>query len=319
MQFDTSKISTEITILKRISPSGFLITENTEGRDVKQTVHSSVYYKWMMKTKTARYDAGKKVCLLSYDGKIIDIEPGPVRGFNKENFDNWVPNIHVNLTKLTNLVDDSWTTDGMFIYQWDKRSLIETNKDSPFSRWQVRAINLFKLKSEPELGFEDFVRSYRTVIGFEVNGSIIPSPTIGMADEKKGMLKKMDLGYSLHTIDEAFYVNVDVALKLAQIVGKAYGYEKNEFLEIPKLMINYKTINIAHMPKAVKKVSPISRSLLSVIAWVIGLTSKEQDIYTLQEFQKVFVTLFNKGVVAKDRLKEDNYTASEPVPLVSFG
>ena len=317
--FNTADLTITIGVMQKISPSGYMILLDDSNKPRRVDILPKVYYNWTTSHKLPYFEKGKKVGILSYKGKIIDLEAGPTKGFDKEYYESWRPLMMEQIGALEAVVGngEGWRTDGNFIYNFSKDAKMR-EKSFPFSHYEIRCINLTKLKLAAFIGTTGVIYTYRQIFTFDIDGQRIFSPTIGATDDLKKSFRDFESSFSLDAMNEHCYVNLDAILKLARIIGKNYGYEKNEYLQIPRLMLKYKTINIAQLPKPIKKTTPSPLSVYSLMAWLLGFVSKENDIYKLQQLQKGFVTLLSKGLVMKRHIDADIYTSGESIPLAKI-
>ena len=105
------------------------------------------------------------------------------------------------------------------------------------------------------------------------------------------------------------------------------GYEAAEALQLPELMLAYKTVNLLKLPNAVKKTAPCGIQFTHVLAWLFGLFRDQHNIHEMLNFRSILKNLTTKGLQMGDVTGDDQvYTDlwleedenDRKVPLLTF-
>jgi hypothetical protein len=103
--------------------------------------------------------------------------------------------------------------------------------------------------------------------------------------------------YALGSVDSPVLANVDFALHSAKMVGKLYGNEAMEFLDIPTILKTADVVNLKRLSKASRKNMPINRTAFDCIAWLLGYIYREKNMMNLQSLNRAFRYTMSNGFI----------------------
>jgi hypothetical protein len=103
--------------------------------------------------------------------------------------------------------------------------------------------------------------------------------------------------YALGSVDSPVLANVDFALHSAKMIGKLYGNEAMEFLDIPTILKTADVVNLKRLSKASRKNMPINRTAFDCIAWLLGYIYREKNMMNLQSLNRAFRYTMSNGFI----------------------
>lgn len=117
--------------------------------------------------------------------------------------------------------------------------------------------------------------------------------------------------YSIGSKSNPTYVNVDFALNSAKIIGKHYGNEAMDFLDIPSILKNTGVVNLKRLSPNSRKNMPINRTALDCIAWLLGYIYREKSLSVLQDLNKAFRFTMTSGFIRESDIDVTKYMFKE--------
>lgn len=124
-------------------------------------------------------------------------------------------------------------------------------------------------------------------------------------------------------IDETLAVNLNFALKAGAEIGKKFGYEFVEPLQLPRLMIELHTVNLPNVPKEVKATYDVGLKFTHAMAWLLGLSRKANDLETYIMMRSLMKYLTKKGIFRSNVFNAERVfkegQSVETVPQLSVG
>lgn len=135
---------------------------------------------------------------------------------------------------------------------------------------------------------------------------------------------RLDEPGTFDMIDESLAVNLNFALKAGQEIGKKFGYEFVEPLQLPRLMIELHTVNLPNVPAEVKATYDIGLKFTHAMAWLLGMSrkTKEDDLetYIMMRSLMKYLTkrgIFRSNVFNAERVFKDGQTVKD-VPQLAM-
>lgn len=135
---------------------------------------------------------------------------------------------------------------------------------------------------------------------------------------------RLDEPGTFDMIDESLAVNLNFALKAGQEIGKKFGYEFVEPLQLPRLMIELHTVNLPNVPAEVKATYDIGLKFTHAMAWLLGMSRKTKDddleTYIMMRSLMKYLTkkgIFRSNVFNADRVFKDGQTVKD-VPQLAM-
>jgi hypothetical protein len=208
--------------------------------------------------------------------------------------------------------NNTWYFDGRYVYAFAQRCVEETlaqgqllSDDGSFRKVPTQTFDLNTLHSKNVLNIAE-----RSCLGFvSKRGDYIVSPPIwknlddvgatqltkanssGMIDDDTGLaIGKFD------TINDTLSVNLNFALKAAGEVGKVFGYEAVEPLQLSRLMIELCTVNLPNVPKEIKSSYCTGMKFTHAIAWLLGLQRRADTLETMIMVRGLLKYLTKRGI-----------------------
>jgi len=114
------------------------------------------------------------------------------------------------------------------------------------------------------------------------------------------------MAYMLGSSTNPCYVNIDFIVNTAKTIGKLYGNEAMDFLNIPKVLEETGVVNFYNLSAQSRKYTPISRSPIDCIAWILGYIYRETDLKKLTELSKAFRQTMVGGFVRHSDINVTN-------------
>lgn len=105
-------------------------------------------------------------------------------------------------------------------------------------------------------------------------------------------------------IDDQLHVNIAFALEVAQKITDIFGYEVAEPLQLPELIIEYRTINLQKLPKEVKQTAPCGISFTHVLAWLFGVFKDPDNLEMMLTFRSILKVLTTRGLQVGDVMSD---------------
>lgn len=272
--------------------------------------------------KITKYLKPVLVGVAYYDDMVIALERHPLSTFGEletESVDGtmrrWEPDMVGHFRQISAAIEHSnnnWYFDGRYVYAFAQRCVEETleqgqrlSDDGMFRKVPTQTFDLNTLHSNTVLNIAE-----RSCLGFvSTRGDYVVSPPIwknlddvgatqltkanssGMVDDDTGMaIGKFD------TINDTLSVNLNFALKAASEVGKVFGYEAVEPLQLSRLMIELCTVNLPNVPKEVKSSYCTGMKFTHAIAWLLGLQRRTDNLETMIMVRGLLKYLTKRGI-----------------------
>lgn len=102
--------------------------------------------------------------------------------------------------------------------------------------------------------------------------------------------------YNFDEIDRTMSVNLNFALKAGELIGKTFGYEHVEPLQLPRLMIELHTVNLPNVPKQVKQTYAVGIQFTHALAWLLGMSRRANTLETHLMMRSLMKYLTRRGI-----------------------
>ena len=331
IKFDPNEITFEIVYLKTITTAlggSMSVIDHDESTDSKEVLKRipvplalardfSVRHE-----KLTRYLKPVLVAVARYGDLVIALERHPLSTFGELEYESvdgtirtWEPGMVDNFCQIRDAIAEStntWYFDGRYVYAFAQSCIDETLKlgqpltdSGSFRKVPAQTFDLQELHTSSVLNIEE-----RSCLGFISSlGSSVISPPIwknlddvgnsqlnradstGMIDDDSGLaINRFD------TINSTLSVNLNFALKAASDVGKCFGYEVIEPLQLPRLMIELCTVNLPSVPNELKASYCIGMQFTHAIAWLLGLLRRADTLETAIMVRGLLKYLTKRGV-----------------------
>lgn len=111
--------------------------------------------------------------------------------------------------------------------------------------------------------------------------------------------------YNLTSIDNPAYANIDFAIKAARTIGKLYGYEVIDDLDIPRIIEQTGQVNLMNIDDDSRRTTPIHMSAMSCLAYVFRFIHQETELNKMRDLSNMFRFCINKGLVYQSDIDSD--------------
>jgi hypothetical protein len=106
-------------------------------------------------------------------------------------------------------------------------------------------------------------------------------------------------------IDAAMAVNINFTLSAAKHISAEFGYDSVEPLELPRLMIEMKTVNLPKLSKEVKATFDTGLVFSQVAAWLLGMQKRAVTFEQFMAVRRILKYLTTKGIFRKDTFNKN--------------
>lgn len=338
IEYDPTKISIEIVKLKSVTTAlggsiSVLDEDNSTDSQEKYKRYEcplSVARAFIQKyNKVTRYLIPVTTAIVKYDNKIICLERHPLGTlgeFETELSDGtihkWTPSCELNLDRYVNPLifkpNRIWYFDGRYVYSFATLNLKDTiqnatnmTEDGHFRKIEVLSIDTQELANEDKIQPTD-----RTCLAFvSSNNEFSISPPIWKDLTSIGTSKIDDdnenttvstMFYSFDKLDELMSVNLNFALAAGKLIGKTFGYQFAEPLQLPRLMLDLHTVNLPNVPKQIRATYDIGMKFTHALAWMLGLLNKSNDLETYITIRSLLKYLTTKGIYRNNSFLAEN-------------
>lgn len=122
--------------------------------------------------------------------------------------------------------------------------------------------------------------------------------------------------YNLSSTENKVYANIDFAIKAANTIGKLYGYEHTDHIDIQRIIRETGEVSLLNIDENSRRCMPIHMDAMTCLAYLFRFIYAEKDLNKMRELSKMFRFCINKGLVYESDINSDfiDGVASE-VPL----
>lgn len=328
IKFDPSKISFEIVMLKSVTTAvggSISVVDQQKSTDSKEVM---VRIPMPMPVARSFIERHKRVtkylkpvptAIVRYDGKPIALERhalsalGQIESEGLFGIRRWIPASEENFQKLIKPLvergDRDWFFDGRYIYSFDSNDLeLVVNNSAPisadgqFRKVEVRSLDTQEMHNPDKIGAVD-----RTAIAFVAsNGMFAISPPVWKDLDLVGndKLRKSGTRYNSTTaiddIDGSLGININFALKAGREIGRLFGYEMVEPLQLPQMMVELHTVNLPNISTEIKSTYDTGMKFSQTMAWLLGLSTRANTLDSYLVIRSLMKYLTTKGIFSRD-------------------
>lgn len=347
LPFEPSKIRFQNVKIKRVTTalggSVSVLDEDHFEKTGKEKFHKieipmSLARMFKVKYKVTQFIVPHEGLIMWYGDKVITIEKATTNERFSESFDGvvrkWNSNTEIHYNALFNsdfkdgLID--WFFDGLYVYNFhgeDLKGLVKRSKHldekGTFRAIPCEAIHFTYLNFKPAtkesrncvaVVIDDNTFSVSAPI-WKILGNEKAIKTNDVDDEDGG---KNSLISSFKGIDSQVAINLNFALRAAKELADQFGYESIQPLQLPKMMIQLKTVNVPRLPKEVKSTTDVGLKFTHGLSWLLGLqyqATTPQQVFTIRQMIKYLMTkgYFWKEKTKKNRILVDSKDVSVPL------
>lgn len=250
-----------------------------------------------------------------------------------------ISNIEHYIKPLTEHNNRNWYFDGRYIYAFSSQDITVALHTAEYltKGGQYRKVPATTVDMQELYNRDNLTPSERSCLAFvskDRDFAISPPIWKDLADVGATQLKKAgvvmedddDEGsgdvtgtktkFSFDDINSHLSVNLNFALKSGAEVGAIFGYDSIQPLQLPRLMVELRTVNLPNIPNQVKSTYDIGVSFTHSLAWLLGMTRKADTIETLIVIRSLMKYLTQRGVFRKnvfqaERVFHANKTADD--------
>ncbi len=346
-KFDASLITFERVKIKSVSTalggSVTILDEVNSAAKGKEIFHRidvpmAIARMFQVKYKMSKFFHPHEGALMRYDGKVIAIEKSV---FNHRSVEgvfgdrDWLINMEKNLaTVLKDHITDSihqWYFDGSYVYRFMQDSVKTAvdageslDKDNRFRAVSVESIHMNYLSFSAPSSEKRICIAYVASNGeFAITAPIWKTlgSKMGTTTSRKGVEESVGLASNFNEVDNKMGVTLNFALAAGNELADSFGYNVIEPLQLPKLMVQLKTVNLPKLPKEIKATFEIGLSFTQTFAWLLGLSKIANTRDQEESVRRLMKYLTSKGIFRKDSLNQDKIYVSgttEMVPMVTI-
>lgn len=330
-KFDASKLTFEHVRVKNINSAGgsiSIIDESITGKEktTRYECPNSITRAFRAIHGMTNFHIPHECCLLKYDGHIIAIEKATINERTYIGLDGtekiWTPDMVHTLNKLKEMTEEGeWYIDGTYVYTFTDgiERAISTGKeltsDGKFRSVECTAIML------SYLGYNDALYTEgRNCLAYVAdNDEYSITAPIWKTYNFVGGLGAGEDGVILSDFNKAeksLLVNLQFAIIAGINVTRIYGYKRIEPLQLPKLMVQLRTVNLQMLPQEVKETFDIGMSFLQALAWLMGLYKQVPTFDDMMYMKRLVKYLTSTGT--NKRKSMEVLTAPNNVPLMTM-
>lgn len=311
-------------------------TRSTDKKEVLKriAVPLSVARAFLVATKKmTRYFKPVLVAVIRYGDTVVSLERHPLSGLadtDADTTERWDPiswsNLQISVLNRVAASSRQWYFDGRYVYHLDSDSLgsaIRSAKymssDGKFRKVIAKTVDLQALPLLKEGALDEQERSCLAFVSANGQGAVTPPiwknlSTVGASalkaekrfaseddDEDAENARDDDENtFPFDDIDNVLAVNLNFALKAGTEIGRTFGYEFVEPLQLPRLMIELHTVNLPNVPLEVKTTYDINIKFTHALAWLLGMSRKANTLETFVMMRSLMKYLSKRGVYRKN-------------------
>jgi hypothetical protein len=330
-KFDKSKVQIQrvrVKSLNSVSGAINIIDEsNTHKEKTKKLECSNVIARTFRTIYgVTNFQVPHECCIMMYDGTVIALEKAIINERTYTGIDGsikeWTPSMLSTFEKVLNLIDndDDWYIDGTYVYTFGTtvRDAIE-NGDALHSEMNFKSVGCTAIMLN-YIGYNDVVATEsRNCLAYVANnGEYAISPPIWKSYGFVGGLGVTEDGVAdnLETADAKRLVNLQFAIIAGINVTRIYGYDSIEALQLPKLMIQLKTVNLQSLPQEVKETFDMGMTYTHALAWTLGLMKRVPSFEDMMYMKRLLKYLTSTG--SSSRVSVDVLMEPVRVPLMTM-
>jgi hypothetical protein len=277
---------------------------------------------FQVKYKVSRFMKPHEGALMMYDNKVIAIEKSVFDTRTTEGLfgdREWLVTMEKNLATIMenqiNPLEKQWYFDGTFVYGFKTDDITQAiqagerlDNTGKFRAIPVEAVHM------NYLAFTAPLTEHRLCIAYTAsNGEFAITPPIwkslgskmGGSTAKKNADEDTGLSSNFSEVDNVMAVSLNFALSAGKELADAFGYDVIQPLQLPKLMVQLKTVNLPKLPKEIKATFDIGMTFTQTFAWLLGLVKNAQTLEQEESVRRLMKYLTSKGIFRKDSLKKE--------------
>lgn len=123
-------------------------------------------------------------------------------------------------------------------------------------------------------------------------------------NDATGNVDELRRVYELMSNTNPFYPNLDFVLFSARVIGKLYGNEAVDFLDLPAIIVQIGETNFHRIHAKARSMIPLHHlHIRDALAWVFGYLYREDDLYRTMELTRMVRYIMSRGIVRKSQIQ----------------
>ena len=308
--------------------------------------------------KVTKYLKPTLAAIIKYDGMVVALERHPLGALGELEEEGlfgkktWEPATIANIEQhikpiVANQMRD-WYFDGRYVYSFSSKDMDSVMRESAFltSDGKYRKVVATSIDLQEIYNRDKLTPAERSCLAFvtkDMQYAVSPPIWKDLSDVGTTQLRKAGVEieedeadddengpvvktsfakqFSFDEIDNNLSVNLNFALKAGQEVGGLFGYDAVQPLQLPRLMVELRTVNLPNIPKQVKATYDIGIRFTHALAWLLGLSKKTETLDSMLVLRSLMKYLTQRGVFRNnvfhaDRVFLDGMTVAS-VPLIT--
>lgn len=278
---------------------------------IRYDLHSSAA-RAFLKDHPGEYAIPVNGAILMYGESAIAVEMAPINYIRGESdIAEWEPQLVRHLAQLNKEIESSgvtWYFDGTYVFRfryadsesaaWETAMLL--NRAGDFRACEMLRYTLSTLSNNVSYINIGFGLMYSPDEGDTISVSPPIWASVGAlnsgGDDEGGLT-------TFEGVNQKIGVNLNFALNAGVTISKLFGVKHIEPLALPRLMLQYKSINLGALPKEVKAVNPCFMGFAETCAWLMGFMHKANEFEQMWELRRLLAYLMKRGNYMIDRTK----------------
>jgi hypothetical protein len=321
IKFDPSKVEFKKIKLKSVNSMAGSIqvvdeTITDKEKTYKMECHNSITRLFKNTYKITFFTVPFECAVMLYDGNIIALEKATFNERVHEGVSGtveWTPTMERVYRTVQSLMrtECEWFFDGCYLY-----SFYDTLDNAVAKGKYLSATGNFRSLSAQSIhisyiGFTDnvYVEGRNCLAYVANNGQYsISTPvwkTLGGIGQNKLKSNEDYIGLSTQfdNVDNNLMVNLQFAIVAGINLTKQFGYQSIEPLQLPRLMVQLRTVNLQQIPTEVKQTFDIGLSFSQAMAWLLGINRSVTTYDEMITLKKLFRYLSTNGIFSKQELQ----------------
>jgi hypothetical protein len=334
IKFDPAKVTFKKIKLKTInalSGSIQVIDETVRGKEktYKMECHNSITRLFKKTYNITFFTVPYECAIMLYDGHIVALEKAVINERFTEGLNGiieWVPQmerVYSTVQSLMNAQYD-WYFDGSYVYSFGC-SLEDAitggkflSRSGNFRSLVAQAIHINYIGISSDVYVES-----RNCLAYVANNDVFSiTPPIwktleGIGSNKIKSEDTIGLTTQFDKVDNNLMVNLQFAIVAGTALTRQFGYQSIEPLQLPKLMVQLKTVNLPQISTEIKQTFDIGLSFTQAMAWLLGINRNITTYEEMITMKKLFRYLSTNGIFSKQELS-NILKSDEEIPLLDI-
>lgn len=307
--------------------------------------------------KVTKYLKPTLTAIIKYDGMVIALERHPLGALGELEEEGlfgtktWEPAAVANVNQfLKPIVENQmreWFFDGRYVFSFSSKDMDSVMREATFLTLdgKYRKVVATSIDMQEVYNVDKMSPTDRSCLAFvtkDMQYAVSPPIWKDLSDVGTTQLRKAGVEiedeelddeegttvptkvvkqFSFDEIDTNLSVNLNFALKAGAEVGNLFGYDAVQALQLPRLMVELRTVNLPNIPKEVKATYDIGIRFTHALAWLLGMSKKTDSLESMLVVRSLMKYLTQRGVFRNNVFAADRVFLADKsvkdVPLVS--